>query len=53
MGTDIVALLKTVEQCDPACIIGVSSPGPIGANLGKKISGTLVIYEKLNTTTPT
>ena len=28
MGSDIEALSKIVEQCDPACIIGVSSPGP-------------------------
>ena len=28
MESDIVALFKLVEQCDPACIISVSSPGP-------------------------
>ena len=28
MGSAFAALLKIVEQCEPACIIGVSSPGP-------------------------
>ena len=28
MGSDIVALIKVVEQCDKAFMIGLSSPAP-------------------------